>query len=59
MDQVRYFERWFQSYCDSERSLWLKDSMKRQFREAAYEAFNEGVSFASDLDEEVDLTNEP
>jgi hypothetical protein len=59
MDQARYFERWFQSYCESERSHWLQDSMKRKFREAAYEAFNEGMSFASELDEESDLTNEP
>ena len=59
MDRMRYFERWFQSYCESERSLCLKDSTKRQFREAACEAFNEGVSFASQLGEEIDLTSEP
>ena len=59
MDQARYFERWFQSYCESERALWLKASLKRQFREAAYEAFNEGVSYATALDEETDLTSEP
>lgn len=57
MDPARYFERWFQSYCESERSHWLKGSMKAEFKLAAYEAFNEGVSFEKTREDEDDLAD--
>ena len=57
MDPASYFERWFQSYCESERSQWLKGSIK-EFRMAAYEAFNEGISFEKNAEDEDDLADE-
>lgn len=58
MDPARYFDRWFQSYCESERSHWLRAGMKAEFKAAAYEAFNEGVAFEKTIEDEVDLTDD-
>ena len=59
MDPARYFDRWFQSYCESERSHWLKGTMKTELRMAAYEAFNEGISFAkTKREDEDDMAND-
>jgi hypothetical protein len=59
MDPTRYFERWFQSYCESERSNWLHGSIKTVFKEAAYEAFNEGISFEkTKREDEDDMAND-
>lgn len=58
MNPARYFERWFQSYCESERSDWLKGSMRAKFKMAAYEAFNEGMSFEKTREDEDDLAND-
>ncbi|MEP9388593.1 hypothetical protein [Mesorhizobium sp. KR9-304] len=59
MDPARYFERWFQSYCESERSHWLKGTMKAELKMAAYEAFNEGISFEkTKREDEDDLAND-
>lgn len=57
MDPARYFERWFQSYCESERSQWLQGPIK-EFRMAAYEAFNEGMSFEKAKEEQDHLDDE-
>ncbi len=54
MDPTRYFDRWFQSYCESERSHWLKGTMKTELKMAAYEAFNEGISFEKTRREDED-----
>ena len=58
MDPARYFDRWFRSYCEADRSQWLKGSMKAEFKMAAYEAFNEGMAFEKNKEEEDDLANE-
>ena len=58
MDPARYFERWFQSYCESERSNWLEGAKKNDFKMAAYEAFNEGMSFEKTKEEEDHLDDE-
>jgi len=58
VDPARYFDRWFQSYCESERSHWLKGSMKTELKMAAYEAFNEGMAFEKNKEDEDDLANE-
>jgi len=58
VDPGRYFEKWFQSYCESERSDWLKGPIKAELKMAAYEAFNEGMAFEKSKEEEEDLANE-
>ena len=55
---ARYFDRWFQSYCESTVASGPKGSMKTELKMAAYEAFNEGMAFEKNREDEDDLANE-